>query len=105
MAPPTIAPPIRPAAMPAPTPSPALAGGVGAPSDPATVPTVGAATKVFFMLLALLEMGAFEKRLGSKAHAHSVGIGRPARKRANGQSTVNACGAVTRKSGLFRAFS
>jgi hypothetical protein len=40
---------------------------------------------------------------GSKVHADSDGIGLAARKRANGQSAVNARGDVTRKSGLFQA--
>ncbi|GMO70776.1 hypothetical protein BwDG23_28650 [Bradyrhizobium ottawaense] len=43
--------------MPAPTPSWALADGVAVTSEPATVATVRAATKVFFMLLALLGDG------------------------------------------------
>src|SRR3954462_13985935 len=105
MAPPTIAPPIRPAAMPTPTPSWAWADGVAVTSEPAIVATVRAATIVFFMLLALLRDG--RSSLGaprvSKVHAHSDRIGLAARKRANGQSTVNAHEAVTRKSGLFQA--
>src|SRR3954470_15405490 len=105
MAPPTIAPPIRPAAMPTPTPSWAWADGVAVTSEPAIVATVRAATKVFFILLALLRDGMLLVRSarGSKVHADSDGIGLAARKRANGQSAVNAHGAVTRKSGLFQA--
>src|SRR5215475_1110903 len=102
MAPPTMAPPSRPAAMPAPTPSWALAGGVAVTSEPATVATVRTATRVLFMFLALLGDGASRAGVFS-LHAHAVWNFHSQRKRANGQSKVNAHGAVTRESGLFQA--